>query len=103
MGNSSGLWVNKVVQLLSSAYILPGSSVVLAQILEEEAMVEYYDVYRTSTYANMKFLYLSQHPVSRFTMLPDKDKRTNFEGATFIAGTVVSNLENFRNKMKKQV
>ncbi|XP_014277125.2 ionotropic receptor 75a [Halyomorpha halys] len=89
MANSStGFLDNKGVQLLSNAYALPSSSVVLANILMGEGLVEYYDVYRISMYTNMKFLFLSRQPLSRFTLLT-KNKRTDFDGVTFTAATSV--------------
>ncbi|CAH1398618.1 unnamed protein product [Nezara viridula] len=89
IANSSlGFMDNKGVQLLSDAYALPSSSVVLANILEEEAVVEYYDVYRTSTFTDIKFLFLSRQPLSRFTILT-KPMRTDFDGITFRAAAAV--------------
>lgn len=76
------------VQLLSDAYALPSSSVVLANVLEKEAVVEYYDVYRASMYTEMKFLFISRQPLSRFTLFT-KQKRTDFDGITFRAAAAV--------------
>lgn len=78
---------------LQDAYVLPGSCVTLAQVSSES--IAYYDVFRVSTFRAMQYHLLSKQPLDRFSPLPPRSDRTDFQGITLNAAAVFYHPKRF--------
>ena len=89
------------LEVLTDAYILPGSCVTVAQVNGQS--VDYIDIYRTSLFRPLKYHRLSTQSTLNFTAFPARPSRDDFEGITLLGAAVVSILlisRQFKNYLR---